>query len=76
MIKYILILHLCTYFGQVNCTSQRLLPYEYKSYHECITQGYIHSYHAIMEMDKEKVEKEKIAVRFACRQIAPPEVGA
>ena len=30
----------------------------------------------IMEMYKEKVEKEKIAVRFACRQIAPPEVGS
>ena len=29
MIKYVLILHLCTYFSQIVCTSQKILPYEY-----------------------------------------------
>ena len=76
MIKYVLILHLCTYFGQVVCTSQKLMPYEYSSYHDCITQGYILSYKEIMEMDKAKVEQDKIAIRFQCREVVVPEVNS
>ena len=76
MIKYVLILHLCTYFGQVVCTSQKLMPYEYTSYHDCITQGYILSYKGIMEMDKAKVEQDKIAIRFQCREVVVPEVNS
>ena len=73
MIKYVLILHLCTYFGQAVCTSQKILPYEFTSYHDCITQGYIHSYKELMEMDKDKIEQDKLAIRFQCRQIEVPE---
>ena len=76
MIKYVLILHLCTYFGQAVCTSQKLLPYEFTSYHDCLTQGYIHSYKELMNMDKDKVEQEKIAIRFQCRQVDVPEVNS
>ena len=52
MIKYVLILHLCTYFAEPVCTSEKIMPYEYSSYHDCITQGYIHSYKDLMNMDK------------------------
>ena len=76
MIKYVLILHLCTYFGQVVCTSQKVMPYEYTSYHDCITQGYVLSYKEMMEMDKVKVEQDKIAIKFQCRQVEVPEVNS
>ena len=73
MIKYVLILHLCTYFGQAVCTSQKILPYEFTSYHDCITQGYIHSYKELMNMDKTEVENKKLAIRFQCKQVEVPE---
>ena len=69
MIKYVLILHLCTYFSQVTCTSQKIIPVEYFTYHDCITQGYIHSYKELMLMDKNKVEEEKIAIKFECKEL-------
>ena len=52
------------------------MPYEYTSYHDCITQGYILSYKEIMEMDKVKVEQDKIAIRFQCREVVVPEVNS
>ena len=73
MMKYVLILHLCTYFSQAVCTSQKVLPYEFENYHDCLTQGYIHSYKEVMAMDKEKVEIEKLAIRFQCRGVEIPE---
>ena len=73
MIKYVLILHLCTYFGQIECASQKILPYEFKSYHDCITQGYMHSYKELMSMDKIEVENKKLAIRFQCKQVDVPE---
>ena len=75
MIKYVLILHLCTYINQAVCTSQKVLPYEFTSYHDCITQGYIHSYKELMTMDKNKVEQDKLAIRFQCKQVDVPETN-
>ena len=52
------------------------MPYEYTSYHDCITQGYVLSYKELMEKDKDKIEKEKIAIRFQCRAVEVPEVNS
>ena len=52
------------------------MPYEYTNYYDCITQGYVLSYKEMMEMDKVKVEKDKIAIRFQCRQVDVPEVNS
>ena len=74
MIKYVLILHLCSFISQPICTSQTVVPIEYKQFHDCITQGYIHAYKGMMELDKDKVEKEHLAIRFECRGVDVPEV--
>ena len=74
MIKYVLILHLCSFISQPICTSQTVVAVEYKQFHDCITQGYIHAYKGMMEMDKAKIEKEKLAIRFECRGVEIPEV--
>ena len=73
MIKYVLILHLCTYFGQAVCTSQKILPYEFNNYYDCITQGYMHSYKELTQMPKAEVEQKKLAIRFQCKQVDVPE---
>ena len=69
VIKYVLILHLCSYLGQPVCNDQTIQPYEYSNFHDCITQGYIHSYKSLMDMDKDKIEKSKLAIRFECREV-------
>ena len=76
MIKYVLILHLCSFISQPICTSQTVVAVQYKKFHDCITQGYIHAYKGMMKLDKDKVENEHLAIRFECRGVDVPEVSS
>ena len=76
MIKYVLILHLCSFISEPICTSQTILPYEYQEFHDCIKQGYIFSYQSLMEIDKNEINKDRLAIKFECRTIEVPEVSS
>ena len=70
--KLILILHLCSLVsGQ--CPGSNILPYEFNTHLECALAGYQHSYTALKKLDPAAVNKEKLAIKFECKQL-PDEI--
>jgi|TARA_Y100000310_G_C19967025_1_gene483784 hypothetical protein len=73
MIKYVLILNICSFLSQPICNEKIIVPIEYQNFHNCITQGYIHSYNSLMKMDKDNIERNKLAIKFECKSVEVPE---
>jgi hypothetical protein len=46
---------------------EKLLPIEYPTYYDCISDGYITSYSEVMRAGRQIVEDQKIAIKFECR---------
>ena len=51
------------------CPGSSYLPYEFNSHLDCALAGYQESYKALKELDKDTVNKEKLAIRFECKQV-------
>ena len=51
------------------CPGSSYLPYEFNSHLDCVLAGYQYSYKALKELDKDTVNKDKLAVKFECRPI-------
>ena len=68
--KYVIILYLCSFVNvQSTCFSERILGYEFDNYYDCILQGYKQSHNHLATIDKDKINKEKLAIRFQCKEI-------
>ena len=46
-----------------------LVPLEFKSYQECILQGYKSSHNTLVELYSDRIEKEKLAIKFYCQKV-------
>ena len=68
MIKYILILHLCTFFNP-QCYQQRIIPLEFTEHFDCLIEGYKRSSKHIEALGREKVNKGKLAIKFECKEL-------
>ena len=69
--KYVLILYVCS-FVNVNvpvCTTTHVVPLEFTTYKDCILQGYKSSHNTLKELYGEKIEEEKLAIKFDCKQL-------
>jgi hypothetical protein len=66
--KFILILYVCS-MTSGQCPGSSYIPYEFNSHLECALAGYQQSYKALSELDKDTVNKQKLAVRFECKQL-------
>ncbi|AXH71342.1 hypothetical protein P120_gp46 [Pelagibacter phage HTVC120P] len=66
--KYVLILHLCSFVGQPQCYNPKIAPIEFNSHYECIHQGYVRSAKALEIIDRDLVNKQKLAVKFECKE--------
>mgnify|MGYP003626728241 CR=1 len=66
--KFILILYVCS-MTSGQCPGSSYLPYEFNSHLECALAGYQYSYKALSELDKDIVNKQKLAVKFECKPI-------
>ena len=68
--KYVIILYLCSFANvQPTCFSERLISLEFNNYYDCILEGYKQSYSHLASLDKDKINKEKLAIRFQCKEI-------
>ena len=68
--KYILILYLVSFSTQPpKVLDQSIYPYEYKSYFQCITNGYVQSYPKLLDVGEEAVNLDSIAIKFECKPI-------
>ena len=69
--KYVLILYVCSYIntGNPNCNESHIVPLEFDNYKECILQGYKSSHNTLKELYGERIEEEKLAIKFDCKGI-------
>ena len=68
--KYVIILYLCSFVNvQSTCFSERILGYEFDNYYDCILDGYKQSYSHLANFDKDRINNEKLAIRFQCKEI-------
>ena len=68
--KYVIILYLCSFVNvQSVCYSEKIVMLEFNNYRDCILNGYKQAHNHLARLDKEKVTKEKLAIRFQCKEI-------
>ena len=69
--KFILLLHVCSFLNAALpvCTATHVVPLEFNSYKDCILQGYKSSHNTLKELYNDKIEKDKLAIKFECRQV-------
>ena len=67
--KIILILYMCS-MSSGTCLPAYEWPVEFKDPYECSITGYEESARKLKELGREEVNKYKISITFACREIA------
>ena len=69
--KFILLLHVCSFLNAALpvCTATHVVPLEFNSYKDCILQGYKSSHNTLKELYNDKIEENKRAIKFECRQV-------
>jgi len=68
--KYVIILYLCSFVNvQPVCYSEKIVGLEFDNYYDCILDGYKQSHNHLASLDREKIEKQKLAIRFQCKEI-------
>ena len=68
--KYVIILYLCS-FANVppTCYSEKIVGLEFDNYYDCILHGYKQSHNYLVSLDKDKINNEKLAIKFVCKEI-------
>mgnify|MGYP003146458960 CR=1 FL=1 len=69
--KYILILYVCSFVNVSNphCGNSIVVGLEFDNYKDCILQGYKSSHNTLKELYGERIEEEKLAIKFDCKEI-------
>ena len=67
--KYVLILYLCSFLNEPQCFNSNIVGVEFNNYYDCITEGYKYSYSRLKEIPIDEIEKNKLAIRFACQEV-------
>ena len=70
--KFVLILYLCSFATEPQCFQEKIVSLEFTNYHQCITQGYMHSYNHLKMFDVDEVNKKRLAIRFNCKEVGTP----
>ena len=72
MIKFVLILHLCsTLSGE--CLDSQYVG-ELPDHYTCVKAGYVEAYKSFETLDKEEINEQKLAIRFECKEIKQEKV--
>jgi len=69
--KFVLILYVCN-FITLQCPVASLSKYEFDNWHDCATKGYVLAAEAMKDLPKDKVNQEKLAIKFECKEVAIP----
>ena len=69
--KYILILYVCSFVNVSKpiCIESMVVGLEFDNYKDCILQGYKSSHNTLKELYGERIEEEKLAIKFDCKEI-------
>jgi hypothetical protein len=69
-VKYIVILYLCSFNGpQPECLLGQPQKPEFKSYSECILEGYSLSKNKLAKINSEEINNLKLAIKFECLEL-------
>ena len=70
LMKYVIILYLCSFVNvQPVCFTEKIVALEFTNYSDCILEGYRQSWSHLKNIDKDKINKEKLAIKFKCKEI-------
>jgi len=68
--KYVIILYLCSFVNtEPVCYSDKIVGLEFSNYYDCILDGYKQSHNHLATLEKEQIIKDKLAIRFQCKEI-------
>ncbi len=68
--KYVLVLYVCSFLNSpITCNDSHVVPLEFKTYTDCILQGYKSSHNTLAEIYGPRIEPEKLAIKFECRGV-------
>ena len=69
--KYVLILYVCSFMDITNpsCGETHVVPLEFDNYKECILQGYKSAHNTLKELYGDRIENEKLAIKFNCQAV-------
>ena len=51
------------------CFTEKIVALEFTNYPDCILEGYRQSWSHLKSIDKDKINKEKLAIKFKCKEI-------
>ena len=72
--KYILILYMCS-MNTGQCPSNSISGYQFNTHYDCVNSGYalaqstFRNLQELEEWDQEYINKNKIVIKFECKQI-------
>ena len=70
LMKFVIILYLCSFVNvQPVCYSEKIVALEFDNYRSWVLEGYKQSHNHLASLDQDKVNKEKLAIRFNCKEI-------
>ena len=70
LMKYVIILYLCSFVNvQPVCFTEKIVGLEFDNYPDCILEGYRQSYSHLQSFGKDKINEEKLAIKFICKEI-------
>ena len=69
--KYVLILYVCSFVNVTDptCNETHVVPLQFTEYKECILQGYKSAHNTLKEIYGERIENEKLAIKFNCQEV-------
>ena len=70
--KYVLILTLCHFVnGEFTCNTRDtfIAPFEFDNWTTCILSGYKQSHNTLIKNYSDRIEKEKLAIKFECKAL-------
>jgi len=68
--KFILTLYLFSFVNMQNSVplTSHIVPLQFDTYKDCILHGYKASHNTLKELYGDRIEDEKLAIKFECRQ--------
>ena len=69
--KFILLLHVCSFLNIQNPVplTSHIVPLQFDTYKDCILHGYRASHNTLKELYGDRIENEKLAIKFQCQEI-------
>ena len=69
MIKFVLVLHLCSFLpGATSCLSNQYVG-QFTDYYSCARAGYAKAYESLSSLEIDNINKNRLAVKIECKEL-------